>query len=306
MKLGAVIGGGSSKLVAGPLGVVKVGFKGYDLGKTTAETTLKLDQDIKDIMYQQDGTKPSDKVRTGAVLVIAGTLGEVKTKTLALCMAGVTAGHATAADDFGVLGRSVYQSMRENEAGPAIIAACSADGIASELPEDQMCFYEAFINLTANLINWGADVQRGLPFEMTIPFHTFADGESIAHRGAFGYWGDPDDSDVPAIVYPDIAAPVVVSAAVASATSMNVTFDKTVTEVNAGTTEAKIIASVDGAYIAPTASVITGAVLALTFPAATFSAGDVVLLSISADVVEDASENANEVVSARAVTNPLT
>lgn len=303
---GGRIGGGSSKLVAGPLGVVKIGFKGYDLGKTTAETTLKLDQDVKDIIYQQDGTKASDKVRTGAVLVVSGTLGEVKTKTLELLMAGITAGHASAADDFGVLGRSVYQSMRDNEAGAAKIAACSEDGIASELPEDLICFYEAFVNLTGNLINWGADVQRGLPFEMTIPFHPFADGESTAHRGAFGYWGDPADSDVPAITWPDVAAPVVTAAAVASATLLNVTFDKTVTEVDALTTEEKIIASVDGAFVAPSSSVITGAVLALTFPAATFAAGDVVLINISAGVVEDASEHENEVVAGRVVTNPLT
>lgn len=304
--LGGVIGGGSSKLVAGPLGVVKIGFKGYDLGKTTAETTLKLDQDIKDILYQQDGTKASDKVRTGAVMVVTGTLGEVKTKTLALLMAGVTAGHSSASEDFGVLGRSVYQSMRENEAGAAKIAACSANGIPSELDEDIFCFYEAFINLTGNLINWGADVQRGLPFEMTIPFHAFAAGESTAHNGAFGYWGDPADADVPALVWPDVAAPVVLSAAVASATLLNVTFDKNVTEVDALTTEEKIIVSVDGAFIAPSSSAITGAVLALTFEAGTFAAGDVVLLSMSAGVVEDASDHPNEGVSARIVTNPLT
>ena len=304
--LGGVILSGSSKLVDGYLGVVKLAFKGYDLGKTNAETTLKIDQDIKDIVFQQDGTKASDKVRTGSMVIISGALAEVSTKKLALLQAGITAGHSSASEDFGVIGRSLYQSMRDNEAGVAKVAACSADGIASELPEDQLCFYEAFIVLSGNLINWGADVQRSLPFEMHIPFHTFADGESTAHRGAFGYWGDPTDSDVPAIVWPDVSAPVVTAAAVASATLLNVTFDKNVTEVDALTTEDMIIASVDGAFVAPESSVVTGAVLALTFPAATFAAGDVVLISISAGVVEDASEHANEVVAARIVTNPLT
>lgn len=304
--LGGVIGSGSSKLVAGPLGVVKIGFKGYDLGKTTAETALKVDQDIKDIMYQQDGTKPSDKVRTGAVVVISGTLGEVKTKTIALLMAGITAGHASAADDFGVIGRSVYQSMRENEAGPVKVAACSADGLPSDLPEDIFSFYEGFINITGNIANWGADVQRALAFEITIPFHAFAAGESLTKNGAFGYWGDPADSDVPAIVWPDVAAPVVVSAAVSSATLLNVTFDKTVTEVADASTEDKVIVSVDGVFVPPLSSAITGAVLALTFDAATFATGDVVLLNMSAGVVEDASDHQNEVVAARVVTNPLT
>lgn len=302
---GGIIGSGNSKLVAGPLGVVKVGFKGYDLGKTTAETTMKVDQDIKDIIYQQDGTKPSDKVRTGAVVLITGTLGEVKTKTLALLQAGITAGHSSADEDFGVLGRSVYQSMRDNEVGGLKLAACSADGIASEEPEDQFCFYEAVFNLTGNLVNWGADVQRGLPFEIYVFFHPFAEGESTAHRGAFGYWGDPADSDVPAITWPDVAAPVVTSVEVEDATTLTVTFDKSVTEVEDETTEDKIIASVDGAYVAPTASVIVANVLTLTFPDTTFAAGDEVLFSMSAGVVEDTAENQNAVVASRRATNDL-
>lgn len=302
---GGIIGSGNSKLVAGPLGVVKVGFKGYDLGKTTAETTMKVDQDIKDIIYQQDGTKPSDKVRTGAVVLITGTLGEVKTKTLALLQAGITAGHSSADEDFGVLGRSVYQSMRDNEVGGLKLAACSADGIASEEPEDQFCFYEAVFNLTGNLVNWGADVQRGLPFEIYVFFYPFAEGQSTAHRGAFGYWGDPDDSDVPAITWPDVAAPVVTAVEVKDATTLTVTFDKTVTEVDNATTEDKIIASVDGAYVAPTASAIVTNVLTLTFPDTTFAAGEEVLFSMSAGVVEDEAENQNAVVSARKAVNDL-
>ena len=302
---GGVIGGGSSKLVDGPLGVVKLGFKGYDLGKTTAETTMKLDQDIKDIIYQQDGTKAADKVRTGQVVMISGTLGEVKTKTLALLQAGITAGHASADNDFGVIGRSVYQSMRENEVGGLKIAACSADGLPSEEPEDQFCFYEAIFNLTGNIVNWGADVQRSLPFEIYVFFHPFAAGESTAHRGSYGYWGDPEDSDVPAITWPDVAAPVVTGAEVTAATTVTVTFDKTVTEADDVTTEDKIIASVDGAFVAPTASAIVANVLTLTFPDATFAAGDEVLISMSAGVVEDAAENQNAVVASRRVTNDL-
>ena len=300
-----IIGGGSSKLVDGPLGVVKLGFKGYDLGKTTAETTMKLDQDIKDIIYQQDGTKAADKVRTGQVVMISGTLGEVKTKTLALLQAGITAGHASADDDFGVIGRSVYQSMRENEVGGLKIAACSADGLPSEEPEDQLCFYEAIFNLTRNFINWGADVQRALPFEIYVFFHPFEAGESETHRGAYGYWGDPEDSDVPAITWPDVAAPVVTSVEVEDATTLTVTFDKPVTEVDEDTTEDKIIASVDGAFVAPTALAIVDNVLTLTFSDATFTAGDEVLFSMSAGVVEDTAENQNAVVASRRVTNDL-
>jgi hypothetical protein len=195
--------------------------------------------------------------------------------------------------------------MRDNEVGGLKLAACSADGIASEEPEDQFCFYEAVFNLTGNLVNWGADVQRGLPFEIYVFFHPFAEGESTAHRGAFGYWGDPDDSDVPAITWPDVAAPVVTGVEVEDATTLTVTFDKSVTEVEDETTEDKIIASVDGAYVAPTASVIVTNVLTLTFPDTTFAAGDEVLFSMSAGVVEDTAENQNAVVASRRATNDL-
>ena len=69
-KIGGTLFTGNSKLWEGPLGVIQMGFKGYDLGKTGADTTLTPDQDIKDIMYQQDGTKAADHVRTGQEMLL--------------------------------------------------------------------------------------------------------------------------------------------------------------------------------------------------------------------------------------------
>lgn len=302
---GGVLQAGNSNLFDGPLGVVKIGFKGYDLGKTTAEAALKFDQDIKDIIYQQDGTKAADRVRTGAVLVLSATFGEISTGLLRLLMAGVTSGIDATNEDFGVIGRSVYQSMRDNEAGALRIAACDGNGVASVEDEDHLNFYEAIANVNGNLVNWGADTQRNLPVEFHIFYHEFADGESATKVGAFGYWGAPADSDVPATVWPDVTAPLVTAAAVTAATTMDVTFDENITEVNNATTETKIMASIDGVFIAPTASACADKVLTLTFPALTFAAGDVVLLSMSAGVVKDAAANVNAAVLSRIVTNPL-
>jgi hypothetical protein len=305
--LGSGVFKGASALLAGPLGVVKIGFKGYDLGKTTAETQLVPDQDIKDINYQQDGTKPADKVRTGIVYKLTTQFGEISTGLLRLLMAGLGSDAALPAEDFGVIGRSVYQSMRDTEAGALKIAACSADGVASEDDEDTLCFYEAIANINGALINWGADVQRNLPVEFTLFFHEFAVGESIALNGAVGYYGDPAESDVPAIVWPVVGAPQIVSANVPSATSLVVTFNKSVAEVDGATTETKISASVDGVFKTPSTAVVAGAVLTLTFAAATFAAGRVVKLSISAGVIEDTATTPNEnaAVFGQAVTNAL-
>lgn len=305
MAFGGALLIGSSKLFDGPLGVVKIGFKGYDLGKTSAETTLKPDQDIKDIIYQQDGTKAADRVRTGLVYVLSATFAEINTGLLKILMAGLSSDNTNSNDDFGVIGRSVYQSMRQNEAGALKVAACDANGLPSVNSEDTFCFYEAIANINGNLVNWGADTQRNLPVEFHIFYHPFEEGESSTKRGAFGYWGDPADSDVPAITWPDVAAPVVVSATVTDGTTLEVVFDENITEVNNATTESKIIVSVNGVFVAPIASSCSTTKLTLTFPSSTFSAGDTVLLSISAGTVKDASNNENESISGRIVINQL-
>ena len=51
MALGGAMFAGNSKLFEGPLGVIKVAFDGYDLGKTTEDAALVPDQDIKDITF---------------------------------------------------------------------------------------------------------------------------------------------------------------------------------------------------------------------------------------------------------------
>lgn len=285
-----VLGGkffkGSSRLYSQPLGVIQVGFDGYDAGKTTADATLTPDKDEKDILFQQDGTKGSDSVRTGQEYVVAVTFGEISTGLVAQMMAGVSTKNTDPNKDSGIFGRSIYQSMREQEAKPLRIVAVDENGAPSEDIEDQMNFYEAIPMVTGELINWGADTQRNLPMEFKIKFHEFADGESSVEYGAFGYWGDPTTEDVPATAWLDKSGPEFVSAVATITTNMDITFGVNIAFQGAFDAEDYSI-KVNDKFVVPTAGAISSAVLSLTFAAATFTAGDVVSLSIGGAALED-------------------
>ena len=305
-NIGGVPFAGNSKLFEGPLGVTQIGFKGYDLGKTTADTNLTPDQDIKDIIFQQDGTKPSDHVRTGQDMILACTFGEISTGLLKLLMAGVSSENESALSDAGTIGRSIYQSMRDNEAGVLKINAVDENGEPSASLQDIINCYEAIPIVTGELINWGADTQRNFAMEFRIKFHVFADGESVGKYGAFGYWGDPTGEDVPAIVWPDVEAPIIVTAIASSATELAVTFDENIAFQTAFVI-GHYSAKVEDVYVAPLSGVIALKVLTITFAAATFTAGDVIELSIGALALEDTETVANAYpgVDAQAVTNSV-
>jgi len=292
MSVGGALLAGTSKLFSGPLGVVRIGFKGYDLGKTTDDAVLTPDQDIKDILYQQDGTKAADHVRTGVDMILSVTLGEINTSLLALLMSGVESALISAATDHGTVNRSIYQSMRTNEAGALKVAAVDENGAAYATLINIMMFYEAIPIINGDLVNWGADSQRNLPVEFRIKWHEFSTGESTLKTGAFGYWGDPTSEDVPAVVWPDVAGPALLTADASAAVTMLVTFGENIafqTAFVAG----HYVAEVEGAYVLPTAGVIATDHITLTFPAATFAANDDIKLSISPLALEDTQTTPN-------------
>lgn len=298
MGFGGNISFGNSKLLDGPLGVVKIGFNGYDLGKTTADTNLSPDQDIKDIIYQQDGTKAADHVRTGIDVILSCTLGEISTPLLAQLMAGITSQNVDANSDSLTFDRSLYQSMRDQEAKVLKIASVNSNGVASELDEDTFLFYEAIPIISGELVNWGADTQRNLPCEFRIKWHLFSTGESSTKDGAFGYLGDPTTEDVPVAVWPDVEAPEVLTAVADSATNLTVTFDEVVAFVGGSFTAGSVAVTIDGAFVLATAGAIQAPAnddkIDFTFPAATFAAGQVLKLYISDGVIEDQETVANE------------
>lgn len=284
---------GISKLFEGPLGVVKIGFKGFDLGKTTADSNLTPDQDVKDILYQQEGSKAADHVRTGIDYILNVTFGEISTGLLALLMGGISTAQVLATEDSGTINRSIYKSMRDNEKGVLRVWAVDENGVAQTDLEHILNFYEAIAIVSGELINWGADTQRNLPVEFRIKWHKFGAGESTTKNGAFGYWGDPTDEDVPAVVWPNVAGPVLVKAEAVSATSLEVTFDENIAFQSAYDT-ADYVAKVNDDFILSSAGIVATNKLTLTFPASTFTTGDVMYFYMSADALEDTATVANK------------
>lgn len=292
MGVGGALFSGNSKLFEGPLGVVQIGFNGYDLGKTIADSNLSPDQDIKDIIYQQDGTKPADHVRTGIEYILSCTFGKIKTGLLTALMGGVSSENTDSNDDSGTIGRNIYQSMRDNEAGVLKIVSVDENGVASEEVEDRILCYEAIPIVDGELINWGADTQRNFPVQFRIKFHVFGSGESSTKVGAFGYWGDPVVEDVPVAVYPDVEAPMIVTANASADVTMDVTFNKNIAFQSAFDAT-HFLAKVNGEFIAATAGSITTVAIALTFSAATFTASDEIELFISEDALQDTKSTPN-------------
>lgn len=297
MPIGGALFEGNSKLWAGPLGVSVIGFKGYDCGKTTADTTLVPDQDVKDINYQQEGTKASDHVRTGIDYLLNATFGEIKTGLLVLLMEGVESINTDVNDDFGRIDRSLYQSMRDTEGGGLKVAAVDENGVASILLPDILAFYEAIPIVNADLINWGADTQRNFPVQFRIKWHLFSTGESTAHTGGFGYWGDPTESDVPALdttQWPDVEAPILLTGDADLATQLVLTFNENIAFQTAWDATHYVVKVNGDGFVLSTNGVIATTTLTLTFPAATFAASDIIEISISENALEDTAATANE------------
>jgi hypothetical protein len=160
----------------GVLGVVDITFNGIALGKTTADTELVPDQDIKDIIFQQNGTKYADKVPTGIAWTLTCTFGQIDTELLALMNEGF---EASGSGNSLMLGKSIYFSWAESSK-VLLVTRVDSEGSASADPLHRAKFYKAYPEITGN-IQWGADTQRNL----AITFHLFYDET----ESAFGYSG---------------------------------------------------------------------------------------------------------------------
>lgn len=161
----------------GVLGVVNVRWWNANLGKTTADTEIQIVQDLKDILFQQDGTQRADKVRTGMVYQVMCTFGVITTTLLKKLQPGI---ENTPFLNSLKLGRSLYQSMKDNEAHQLELIRVDSDGDSSTDPAMKCVFYKAAPEITSNVI-YGADTQRSI----SVTFHCFWDET----KGAFGYSG---------------------------------------------------------------------------------------------------------------------
>ena len=163
-------------IIAGCLKVVKLDYDSIDLGKTTADTELTPEEDNKDIMYQQDGTKPQDKIPTGISYTLTCTLGEISTTKVEKLLRGT---EKSGSGNSMKYGRNIYISRREN-AKKLIVTAVDSAGALSTDALQILNFYKASPEVTGP-IQWGADTQRNLP----ISFYIFYDET----EEAFGYHG---------------------------------------------------------------------------------------------------------------------
>jgi hypothetical protein len=161
----------------GPLGVVQLEFDNLDLGKTMEDTTIEPDQDIKDILYQQDGTKAADLVRTGILFIVKCKIGIINTSRLTKVFSGITkSGDGNAVK----IGRELYRSMKTYEAKVLKVKRVDSEGEVTTNDDHIIVFYKA-IPVVTGTIDWGADTQRGLEIE----FRCMWDEDECA----FGYSG---------------------------------------------------------------------------------------------------------------------
>lgn len=161
----------------GPLGVVQLEYDNLDLGQTMEDTTLEFDQDIKDILFQQQGTKAADKVRTGIIPIVRCKLGEISTDKLAKVHSGT---EVSGSGNSVAIKRELYRSMKDNEAKVLKVKRVDSEGAVTTDDDHILVFYKA-ISLITGTIDWGADTQRGLAVE----FHCMWDET----EEAFGYSG---------------------------------------------------------------------------------------------------------------------
>jgi hypothetical protein len=165
-----------NNFMEGPLGVVRFEFDGLDLGKTLGGAEIEFIEDVFDIMYDQDGTQPGDKVTTGCAWQVTTQLAQQTLERLDKVMKGLTR-----AGNSAKLGRELYQSAKENKA--AVLRVYRVDSEGSEAADAHfvLTFYKAWPQVTGP-VAYGPDSQRALP----VTFYCFWDDTNEA----FGYFGN--------------------------------------------------------------------------------------------------------------------
>lgn len=158
------------------LGVVFIDFKGIDLGKTTDATKLLQEEDLKDIIYQQNGTKPFTKIRTGVSYMLQCVLGNPGIQQLSTVNPNMKPSGSFISMNFS---RELFSDLQD-EAGLLVVTEM-INNVRSTDPRRIMRFPSAAARLTTE-IGWGADLQRTVGVE----FWIFVD-ETTQSFGYSGY-----------------------------------------------------------------------------------------------------------------------
>lgn len=301
---------GNSPLFEYPLGQCLLYFNGFLLGKTTSDTILKVDRDIKDIMYSQDGTKASDWVNTGELYSIEVTFGETNEELISQM------DESWVIDNVGnaLLGRNLYESYRQNRAKELKLVKVDGNGAPIAGDTYTFNFYEAIPVVNGEIMQFGADTQKNLPVVFNFGYKKFLPGESTIHNGGYGYIGDATVLDVPAIEWPPIPQSSEVTGIGATAGSLDVVFDRNIEFPTGAYVTLLMEVTIDGTTTAlVTPANVTIATTTITADLATaaenlpISPGQTVTVNILALCIQGESDNkAFPYVTKFPVTNSVT
>jgi hypothetical protein len=165
--------------IEGSLSVVQIEFDNVDLGYTTDATEMEFIEDLADILYQQFGTQPYDKIPTGQAIQITCVLGQITNARMEKLMRGITLSGDGKSMNFG---NDLYRSGRDNFAKEIVIKRVQSDGTVTTDPRFIFTGYVAMPMVTGP-VSFEASTQRGL----AVTFYLF---KNIA-KDSFGYTGYP-------------------------------------------------------------------------------------------------------------------
>ncbi len=171
-----------NNFIEGSLGVVNLNFDNVDLGKTLDEASVEFIEDMKDIMYAQDGTQPADKVPTGQGYRVSCKLAELQWDRLAELVRGIHVSGGGSGNS-AKLGRDIYRSGLANFAKVLVIRRVDSDGVVSTDLKYRLTFYKAIPSASGPMGAFGPDTQR----VMDVVFDCFYD--ATAGHECFGYSG---------------------------------------------------------------------------------------------------------------------
>lgn len=161
--------------IEGVLGVVDIIFDGLYLGRTTADTEIVPEEDNKEIVFSQTGTKADDVIPTGISYTINATIGQITGERLQKLQRGFEGNESS-----GKFGRDIYVSRRANAKILKLIRI-NSEGDQSTDEKMIIVFYKASPQVTGTLLGYGPDLQRNVP----LSFYIFYD----TTNRAFGYYG---------------------------------------------------------------------------------------------------------------------
>lgn len=273
-----------------PLGQCLVYFNGFLLGKTTSDTILKVDRDIKEILYSQDGTKPQDWVCTGEIYSMDLTLGQTTDELISI----LDKSWVIDRDGNGLLDRDLYESYKDNRAGQ--LKMIKVDGNGQPISGDTYVFnfYEAIPIINGEIMQFGADTQKNFQLTINFGYKVFEPGESSTRFGGYGYIGDATVLDVPALEWPPIPQTSTVTGA--AGTDLDIVFDRDI-EFPTGSYVAngiEIIVNGTVNQVAANTTISTDTLsvdISATGENITINPGDEVTVNILEDCIQGASDN---------------